>query len=106
MKKIYSITILFILVTGLIRVNAQTTVEIEKAAKSCKPVFLVAYNAAGSDADKAISIANDAKKNLKVSSVVIKMNTSDACNADLVAKYRLAGAPLPLILVLDKNGSA
>ena len=105
MKKIFSIMILAILMTGLIRVNAQTATEIEKAGKSCKPVFLVAYNATGADADKAITIANEAKKNLKAASVVIKMNTTDAANSDLVAKYRLAGAPLPLILVLDKNGT-
>jgi hypothetical protein len=105
MKKIQTITILFLLITGLIRVNAQTADEIEKANKSCKPVFLVAYNASGADADKAMAIANNAKKNLKASSIVIKMNTSDAANSDLVARYRLAGAPMPLILVLDKNGT-
>lgn len=106
MKKIQTILILFFLLTGMLRVNAQTATEIEKANKSCKPVFLVAYNANGTDADKAFSIADGAKKNLKASSVVIKMNTSDAANSALVTKYRLAGAPLPLILVLDKNGSA
>lgn len=105
MKKIQTITILFLFFTGLIRVNAQTAAEIEKANKSCKPVFLVAYNASGADADNAISIANTAKKNLKGSSVVIKMNTSYAANSVLVSKYRLAGAPMPLILVLDKNGT-
>ena len=105
MKKILSIMILAILMTGLIRVNAQTATEIEKAGKSCKPVFLVAYNATGADADKAVTIANEAKKNLKAASVVIKMNTTDAANSDLISKYRLAGAPLPLILVLDKNGT-
>jgi hypothetical protein len=106
MKKIQSIVILFLLLTGLTRVNAQTAAEIEKANKSCKPVFLVAYNTTGADADKAISIANSAKKSLKASSVVIKMNTSDAANSDLVSKFRIAGTPLPLILVLDKNGTA
>ncbi len=105
MKKIQNILILFLLFTGLMRVNAQTSTEIEKANKSCKPVFLVAYNASGADADKAIYIANTAKKTLKASSLVIKLNTSDATNSDLVSRYRLAGAPLPLILVLDKNGT-
>ena len=106
MKTIQNILVLVLLCTGLIRVNAQTAAEIEKANKSCKPVFLVAYNANGAEADKAFSIADGAKKNLKASSVVIKMNTADAANSALVTKYRLAGAPLPLILVLDKNGSA
>jgi len=105
MKKIQNILILILLFTGLIRLNAQTTTEIEKASKACKPVFLVAYNASGTDADKAFSIANEAKKSLKASSVVVKMNTEDAVNKALVSKFRLAGAPLPLILVIDKNGN-
>lgn len=105
MKKIQTILILFLLFTGFISVNAQTSAEIEKAGKSCKPVFLVAYNANGTEADKAFSIAGEAKKTLKASSVVITMNTSDVANNNLVSKYRLSGAPLPLILVLDKNGT-
>ena len=105
MKKIQTIMILSLLFTGFIGSNAQTAAEIEKANKSCKPVFLVAYNADGADANNAVSIAKTAQKNLKASSVVIKMNTSDAANSALVSKYRLAGAPLPLILVLDKNGT-
>jgi hypothetical protein len=105
MKKIQTILILFILNTGFIRLSAQTSAEIENANKSCKPVFLVVYNTNGADADKAFSIANEARKTLKASSLVIKMNNSDAANSALVSKYRLAGAPLPLILVLDKNGN-
>ena len=106
MKKIAATLILVFLITGLNRSNAQTTSEIEKANKSCKPVFLVVYNINGAEADKAFAIANEAKNNYKGSSVVIKMNTSDAANNGLVSKYRLTGAPLPLILVLDKNGTA
>lgn len=105
MKKIQTIMILALLFTGLIRVMAQTTTEIDKAAKSGKCVYLIAYNTVGADLDKAISIANEAKKSVKPSPMVIKMNTADDANTDLVTKYRLAGAPLPLILVLDKNGT-
>ncbi len=97
--------ILLLFVTGMSNVNAQVTTEIEKAGKACKPVFLVAYNTNGADTDKAFSIANEAKSALKSSSVIIKMNTTDAANNELVAKYRLAGAPMPLILVLDKNST-
>ncbi|MDD4603412.1 MAG: hypothetical protein PHF97_06360 [Bacteroidales bacterium] len=103
MKKIQTILLLFLLFTGLITVNAQTSTEIEKARKSCKPVFLVVYSSNGTDADKALAIANEAKGSLKSSSLVIKMNTSDAANSTLISKYRLSGAPLPMILVLDKN---
>ena len=105
MNKTQTIMFLFFLFTGLIRIKAQTVAEIENANKACKPVFLVAYNAGGADADKAVSIANAAKSTLKSSSIVIKLNTSVAANSALVSKYRLAGAPLPLILVLDKNGT-
>jgi len=105
MKKIQSMMILFLFVTGMIDVNGQASAEIEKASKACKPVFLIAYNSNGAEADKAFSIANEAKKNFKGSSVVIKMNTTEAANNPLVEKYRLAGAPLPLILVLDKNST-
>ena len=105
MNKIQMILILLLMITGLIRVNAQAVAEIEKANKSCKAVFLVTYNTDGADAEKAFSIANDAKKNLKASSVVVKLNTADAANHAVVSKYRLAGAPSPLILVLDKNGT-
>lgn len=92
-------------VTGMIHVNGQTSVEIEKAGKACKPVFLVAYNGNGAEADKAFTIADEAKKSFKGSAVVIKMNTMDAASKELVTKYRLTGAPLPLILVLDKNST-
>ena len=105
MKKIQTILILLLFATGIIHVNGQTSAEVEKAAKACKPVFLVAYNANGAEADKAFAMANEAKKNYKGSSVVIKMNTTDAASNALVTKFRLAGAPLPLILVLDKNST-
>ena len=97
--------ILLLLAAGMANVNGQTSAEIEKAGKACKPVFLVAYNANGSDADKAFAFAEEAKKNFKGASVVIRMNTTDAANNVLVAKYRLAAAPMPLILVLDKNST-
>ena len=105
MKTIQTILILLLFVTGMCNVNGQTPAEIEKAGKACKPVFLVAYNGNGAEADKAFSIASEAKTALKSSSVIVKMNTADAANNALVAKYRLAGAPMPLILVLDKNST-
>lgn len=105
MKKIQTILILLLLFTGLINANAQPANEVEKASKACKPVFLVAYNVNGAEAEKAFTIANEAKKTFKGASVVIKMNTTDAASNALVTKYRLAGAPLPLILVLDKNST-
>ncbi len=105
MKKVQTIVILFLFTAAVIHVKGQAIAEIEKAAKACKPVFLVAYNAKGADTDKAFAIADEAKKTYKGASVVIKINTTDAASNALVTKYRLAGAPMPLILVLDKNSS-
>ena len=104
MKKIPFVLILIFL-AGLGRVAAQTSVELDKAARALKPVFLVAYNGKSADANKAFALAEETKKSYKSSSVVVKMNMADAANKDLVTKYRLAGAPLPLIIVLDKIGT-
>lgn len=104
MKKI-SFVLILLLLAGVLKVASQTTAELDKAAKSLKPVFLVAYSGSSAAADKAFALAEETRKSLKGSSVVVKMNTADAANKDLVAKYRLAGAPLPLIIVLDKNGT-
>lgn len=37
-------------------------------------------------------------------SVLVEFDRSDPANAELVAKYRLAGAPVPLILIAARNG--
>lgn len=37
-------------------------------------------------------------------SVLVEMNRADANNSDLVARFRVAGAPLPLVLVIAPNG--
>jgi hypothetical protein len=105
MKKIQTILTISFFLLGIVHSIGQTSNEIEKAGKACKPVFLVAYNANGAETDKAVAIADEAKKNFLGSSVVIKMNISEAANNALVTKYRLAGAPMPLILVLDKNST-
>ena len=80
--------------------------KIESANKSGKAVFLVVFDKTGADKDKAMSIAKEALAKKPASAHVVELNTVDADNSGLIAKYRLAGAPLPLILVLDKNGTA
>jgi hypothetical protein len=105
MKKMKTILILLLLVTVCIFVKAQTALEIEKANKSGHVVFLVVYNTSGTNTDKAITIVNETKKSFVSSAANIKMNTTDPANGDLVMKYRLSGVPLPVILVLNKNGN-
>jgi len=105
MKKIQPFLILLLFLAGMTRVSAQASTEIDKVTKAGKTVFLVAYAGSSADATKAFAVAEETKKSFKGSSEVVKMNTTDANNKDLVTKYRLAGAPLPLIIVLDKNGT-
>lgn len=106
MKNLKVLSFLFLLLMGSFVVSAQSSVELDKASKSGKAVFLVAYSAPGAELDKAVSIASTARLKVPNSAVVVKLNTSDAGNAALVSKYKLTGAPLPLVLVLDKNGTS
>jgi signal recognition particle receptor subunit beta len=77
--------------------------DLETASKNGNSVFLVVTDPNVTGTDKAMEIADKAKASA-AKSIVIQMNRSDADNADIVAKYRLSGAPLPLILVIASNG--
>jgi len=80
--------------------------QINEAAKKNKAVFLVVFNKEGAEKEKTLSIAKEAAAKNPKTIQVIELNTSDNANSELVTKYRLTGAPLPLIIVLDKNGIA
>jgi hypothetical protein len=85
-------------------VFAVTTQEaIESANKSGLSVFLVITDPANENTQKAMDIANQAHSKV-VKSEVIQMNRSDAANQELVARYGVSKAPLPLILVIACNG--
>jgi len=77
--------------------------DIEKANTKGNAVFLVVTEPGAVGTEKALSIATQAQT-LVAKSIAIEMNRSDATNGDLVTKYRLAGASLPLILVIASNG--
>lgn len=97
------LTIFTIVLLTSINLFAGTAQEaIESANKSGLAVFLVITDPGNVNTQKALDIANQAhSKYLK--SEVIQMNRSDAANKDLVAKYGVSGAPLPLILVIASN---
>lgn len=77
--------------------------DLEAAYKNGNAVFLIVTDPNVTGTDKALEIANKAKAGV-TNSTVLQMNRSDAANADLVTQFRLAGAPLPLILVIASNG--
>ncbi|MHC5074316.1 MAG: hypothetical protein ACYTFE_05790 [Planctomycetota bacterium] len=84
---------------------ASVQTDLEKANKKGNTVFLVVSEPGVTGLDKAVNIAEQARKSV-TKSTVIEMNRADSTNSQLVKKYRLAGAPLPLILVVASNGAA
>lgn len=73
--------------------------EIGKAQKSGKTIFLIVTDKTSKGADALIKVAENAKKKAK-NTEVVKLDRDDKANATLIAKYRLAGAPLPMVLVV------
>ncbi len=86
---------------GTTRASVQS--EIEKAGKDGKNVFLVVTEPGVAGTDRILYIANQAHKSV-AESTVIEMNRTDSANSELVAKYRLTGAPLPMVLLIASNG--
>lgn len=99
-----SLVIFTIMLFVSFNVFAVTTQEaIESANKSGLAVFLVVTDPGNANTQQAIDIANQAHSKI-VKSEVIQMNRSDAANKELVTKYGVSNAPLPLILVIASNG--
>ena len=83
--------------------SASARKELDSAAKGGKVAFVVVIDQGTAGADQAADMARQAARQVKKSTVVM-LDRSDPADADLVAKYRLAGAPVPLILVAARNG--
>ena len=82
-----------------------TADQLNDAKNSKKAVFLVVYKLNDPSTEKAFNISREASAKKAKSTEVISLDISDSKNAQLVNKYRLAGAPVPLIIVIDKNGN-
>lgn len=100
-------TRIFLLLMAMVAFSFQAAAtvksDLETANKNGNTVFLVVTDPNVTGTDKALEMANKAKASV-TKSIVVQMNRSDAANTELVTKYRLAGAPLPLILVIASNG--
>ncbi len=101
MKKLILIGIAFLFFVNLAFATVKT--DIEKANKAGNCVFLVVTEAGNPDNAAAINLCKEAQK-LTPKSCVIELNRSEKTNESLVTKYRLAGANLPLVLVIASNG--
>ena len=87
-----------------VQLLAATADELDKAISKEKTVFLLVTEPTVSGTDAARELARTASKQVK-NTTVIELNRVDQANADLVAKYRLTAAPVPLILVIAHNGA-
>ncbi len=90
------------LLTSLAAASAQN--DVNSAAKNGKVAFILVTDQGATGVDQAKDMVAQAMKQVK-KSVLVVLNRSDAANAELVAKFRLAGAPVPLILLTARNGA-
>ncbi|NVO20363.1 MAG: hypothetical protein HXX13_11720 [Bacteroidetes bacterium] len=83
-------------------VMAQTKVKIDKSGSKGNVVFLVVTEGS-KQLPEATNMAIKTQRKYPKSEV-IAMDRTDKANSTLVTKYGLAGAPLPIILVIATNG--
>ena len=94
---------LLVMSTGLFAAEKPTD-ALQKAVQKGQAAILIVTDSAAQGLDQARGVAREAAKKIN-GCVTVEMNRSDAANAPFVAKYGLAGAPMPLILVFAKNGA-
>lgn len=85
--------------------SAAALEDITAANKAGKTVFLVVTDAAGRNLQAARDAAKAAQQRTP-NSTVIELNRSDPSQAAAVKGYRVAGAPVPIVLVIASNGVA
>lgn len=83
--------------------NSKIQADLEKAKKDGKAVFIVVTGTGVTETDKATTVAKGANAIYK-NATVVQLDRNDAANSQLVAEWRLTGAPLPLVLVVSPKG--
>ncbi len=82
--------------------TCQVKAEIEKEQKKGNTIFLVVTDG-NTGITEAKKIADEAHKKVSTSKV-LTMDRTDKKNAALVKDYGIAGAPVPMIIVVASNG--
>jgi hypothetical protein len=78
--------------------------DLESAQRQEKLAFILVTEPGAPGTAQARDLVREAMKQVR-KCVLVELDRSDPDNVDLVAKYRLAGAPLPLILLAAGNGA-
>ncbi|MBK9472888.1 MAG: hypothetical protein IPO18_11445 [bacterium] len=80
-----------------------TRTELAGATSQGKVAFILVTDPGVVGIPQAKDLIQTTMKQVK-NATMVELVRSDPANADLVAEYRLAGAPVPLILVAARNG--
>lgn len=82
---------------------AGTADVLQRAEEGGRVAFLLVTEPGASGADSARKLIQSAMSRVK-GSVTAELDRADRANEGLVAKFRLLGAPVPLILIFAPNG--
>lgn len=99
------IFILMLMVSFGSALSAKTLKDDLDAAKKAKKTVFLVVTTNTIKADAALKIAQQAQNQLK-ESIVLTLNSDDIANKELVTKFALGSAPLPIIMVIGSNGIA
>lgn len=102
-KKTISLILLILLAINFS--FAQAVKEIEKAQKAGKSIYLIVMDKTAKDTDAFVKLVESASKSAK-NTAVVKLDRDDKANTALISKYRLSGAPVPMVLIVASNGVA
>ena len=93
------------LATGFLAPLAQASPQqdLDSAARQKKVAFILVTDQGATGVDQARDLIQQAMRQVQ-KSVLVELDRSSPGNTELVAKYRLATAPVPLILVAARNG--
>jgi hypothetical protein len=94
-----------LLVIGFLAPLAQASPQkdLDSAAKHQKVAFIIVTDQGAMGVDSARDMIRQAMRQVKKSTLV-EVDRSSPENADLVAKCRLAGVPVPFILIAARDG--
>ena len=94
-----------VLIVGLLASIAGATpqTDLTSATVQGKVAFILVTDQGATGVDQARTMIQTTMKQVK-NATLVELNRADPQNADLVTKFRLAGAPVPLVLVAARNG--
>jgi hypothetical protein len=95
---------LFTLGVVALRADASAINDLRSAAQDQKVAFILVTEPGAQGVDQARQKIRDAMRQVD-RSTMIEVDRFIPANAEIVAKFRLSGVPVPLILVAARNGA-